>query len=310
MSTLLTSSLCAGLLIKDIAIKGKIIALEKGPNNPFTNADILAQKYYTTIINKEFSNLNIIAEESSDHLDEFNYNFLKFNSLIEKIPEVFNLLDLHGFSHERENINNITLIIDPLDGTKDFISKKYSNVTSLVGVTINGIPKYGLICTPFRSNEKIITYFNIFGKGLYQIELSNYQSPHIQIYKVDTYSDILQNRTICCCGRKYFNQRTQELIELIQPQQVEFISCCGAKLLSIIKGECDIYLHVNGWLSKWDICGPHAILNECKGELTTIDGTPFNYLNKIMDVQSILCTKNKLLHQDCLKKIMKKFHRK
>lgn len=43
--------------------------------------------------------------------------------------------------------------VDPLDGTNDFVKGNLSAVTVLIGLSIDGIPKIGVVHHPFETNE-------------------------------------------------------------------------------------------------------------------------------------------------------------
>ena len=46
-----------------------------------------------------------------------------------------------------------TIWIDPLDGTNEFVQGHLSSVTVLIGLTVDGVPKAGVVHHPFRSDE-------------------------------------------------------------------------------------------------------------------------------------------------------------
>ena len=50
------------------------------------------------------------------------------------------------------NTKKATIWIDPLDGTRQVTQGILSNVTILIGLSINGLPKLGVIHNPFRTN--------------------------------------------------------------------------------------------------------------------------------------------------------------
>lgn len=53
--------------------------------------------------------------------------------------------------------------IDPLDGTKEYLSGNLSAVTVLIGLAIDGVPKIGVVHHPFKTNENDGTGLTIFG---------------------------------------------------------------------------------------------------------------------------------------------------
>jgi len=55
------------------------------------------------------------------------------------------------------------LFIDPLDGTTEFVNGNISAVTVLLGLTVKGIPKVGIIHNPFSTNDLDSMSSTIFG---------------------------------------------------------------------------------------------------------------------------------------------------
>ena len=55
--------------------------------------------------------------------------------------------DFSTISNDRASI-----WIDPLDGTSEFVQGHLSSVTVLIGLTIDGIPKAGVVHHPFKSD--------------------------------------------------------------------------------------------------------------------------------------------------------------
>ena len=53
--------------------------------------------------------------------------------------------DFSTISNDRASI-----WIDPLDGTSEFVQGHLSSVTVLIGLTIDGIPKAGVVHHPFK----------------------------------------------------------------------------------------------------------------------------------------------------------------
>ena len=64
---------------------------------------------------------------------------------------------------------DMVIWIDPLDGTKGFTEGHLNHITSMIGVTINGRPRIGIIHKPFykQSLRQGRTYFGTPECGIF-----------------------------------------------------------------------------------------------------------------------------------------------
>ena len=64
---------------------------------------------------------------------------------------------------EEFSSQDAVLFIDPLDATAEFVTDNISAVTVLLGLTVKGIPKIGIIHNPFATNDPNSMSLTIFG---------------------------------------------------------------------------------------------------------------------------------------------------
>ena len=64
---------------------------------------------------------------------------------------------------EEFSSEDAVLFIDPLDGTAEFVNGNISAVTVLLGLSVKGIPKIGIIHNPFSTNDSNSMSLTIFG---------------------------------------------------------------------------------------------------------------------------------------------------
>jgi fructose-1,6-bisphosphatase/inositol monophosphatase family enzyme len=60
-------------------------------------------------------------------------------------------LELEEFS--KFNTNDAVVWVDPLDGTSDFVAGNLTAVTVLIGVSIKGVSRIGIIHNPFSDED-------------------------------------------------------------------------------------------------------------------------------------------------------------
>jgi 3'-phosphoadenosine 5'-phosphosulfate (PAPS) 3'-phosphatase len=114
----------------------------KANNEKFTDADWILQKMFENYFSKYFPTLKIIGEENtSDDLiksseffsvnEEVNMNIIEESQIPKNLTEI--------------NSEDLTIYIDPIDSTEQFIKRNFGPVTTLVGITLKSIPIVGFI---------------------------------------------------------------------------------------------------------------------------------------------------------------------
>ena len=151
--------------VKEEKIENKIFIKEE--NEKFTEIDYLSQKLLVNVIHKfyPYKNIIIIGEESLNEendkkiVDLTNEDKSLFLSSIEKISLKGEFKIPRDFDKTIDITNSeISIFVDPIDGTKSLIRKYYNPVTSLFGLCINNEPYMGFIHFVFAKENK--TYFN------------------------------------------------------------------------------------------------------------------------------------------------------
>ena len=61
--------------------------------------------------------------------------------------------EISEFPYEKFSTKNAVVWIDPLDGTSDFVAGNLPAVTVLIGLSINGQSKAGIIHHPFSLED-------------------------------------------------------------------------------------------------------------------------------------------------------------
>ena len=120
----------------------------KGVDDPVTQADINAQKSINATLSLHFPGIWICGEEEvkfeeSDIIQGVNIDLIPANLLPEDIRQI--------------DLEEITIWVDPLDGTKNFVKGDVLGVTSIIGICRAGRPILGIIHHPF--DEAKPTYY-------------------------------------------------------------------------------------------------------------------------------------------------------
>ncbi len=172
-------------------------------------------------------------------------------------------------------------LIDPLDGTKEFI-KKNGEFTVNIGLIHNGNPVMGVVYAPNVGD----LYFGDESFGAYKVENFN--------DKEDTFSDLNdlmkegtilprsehRNKLVVVASRSHMNDDTQSYIDKLKEKhgEVDFISKGSSlKICMIAEGKADVYPRFAPTM-EWDTAAGHAISISAGFHVTEKDEkTPLKY---------------------------------
>uniref|UniRef100_A0A0K2SYR5 Putative inositol monophosphatase 3 n=1 Tax=Lepeophtheirus salmonis TaxID=72036 RepID=A0A0K2SYR5_LEPSM len=234
----------------------------EGANNPVTDGDMLSHRAMYNGILKAFPNIHIVSEESDPKpydLDKIQMPPLRNTEVEEIISDGF--YDIP--------IEDIDVWIDPLDATQEYTENLNKYVTTMVCVAIKGKPVLGVIYKPFEDvlvwgwAEDVNKVNHVLREDFLKSKLGNSSKNNRFIVSRSHAGDVDQT------AKKVFGQDT-----VTTPA-----GGAGYKVLEVIKGHQDAYIHVT-LIKKWDICPGNALLRALGGNLTTLKGEEVNYSDK------------------------------
>lgn len=219
--------------------------------DPVTKFDLKIEKKIKSIILNKYPNSNFIGEETSA-------------------------------KYTKKNVKNkFTWIVDPIDGTKNFIigAPTWGN---LIGLSIDDIPKYGLAYFPslrkyYYSNGKSSYLFNSFKK---KIKLKTSKTSKLNKSTIVTNTiDILKNKKLF----KFFTKHKY----LFKISSVDALNYC-----LLAEGKIDVIIESN--LKNVDIFPLIPIITYSGGTISNWKG------GKDLSKGDILVCSNKILHTKML----------
>jgi len=154
-------------------------------------------------------------------------------------------------------------LVDPLDGTKEFI-KKNGEFTVNIALIENNTPIFGIIHLPV-TNE---TYWGSSTKGSFYIKGNN-QKTKLCVEKK------IRSQVRIVASRSHPSKMLDTLLEEIGEYKI-ITKGSSLKFCLIAKGQADIYPRL-GPTSEWDIAAGHAIVKFAGGSLLTIDRESMQY---------------------------------
>ena len=147
-----------------------------------------------------------------------------------------------------------TWLVDPLDGTKEFI-KRNGEFTVNIALVENQRPVLGVVYAPVLDEM----YFAVKNQGAF-LEKENVT---IQLH-TSIFSKKDKNLGVVC-SRSHLNEATQKFVdELDQPELVATGS--SLKFLILAKGEAHLYPRLAPTM-EWDTGAAQIILEEAGGEV-------------------------------------------
>lgn len=163
--------------------------------------------------------------------------------------------------------------VDPLDGTKEFISKNGEFAVNIALIE-NGTPTFGLIASPV--NEEIIFGSKEFGVYISSFENIENKSNWI---KINTPRKV-NSPLILTASRSHGSSLLEGFIaelKRISPEMKQISKGSSLKFFDLAKGEVDIYARFAPTM-EWDIAPGQAILEALGGSVINVEtGMPLTY---------------------------------
>jgi len=159
-------------------------------------------------------------------------------------------------------------IIDPLDGTRDFIDKT-GEYTIHIALVKDGRPVLSVVAYP--EAEKL--YFATLGCGAFVETRDGIVKP----IKVSQRNHIEEFTIVV--SRSHRGKRLEKILSKLLCKQQKSVGSIGGKIAAIVEQQADVYISLSGKSAPkdWDLAAPELILTEAGGKLTHFDGTPLIY---------------------------------
>ena len=251
-------------------------------------ADILL--YYANIIKKLEQKNEILKNKNNDDpvtLADLEVNELIINRINQTYQDTnWEILSEENFKIQSNYFNNVDWlwVLDPLDGTKDFIQGT-QNYAMHLALNYKRKPYIGIVLIP-EKDELWISYEE-------KIWCEN-RDGNIRKQNMSK-TNILEKMTIVT-SKNHRNQKLKDLIEKINFKKTILMGSIGCKVASIIRGESDIYIALSlpGKTAPkdWDFAAPEAILKAAGGSITNIDNEELVYGSTDLKHSGIIIASN------------------
>ncbi len=224
----------------------------KDDNSPVTLADKEANKI---ILNElKATGITVLSEEEKDNLERLEKEYL--------------------------------WIIDPVDGTKDFINKTWE-FSIMIWLVQNWKPILWVVYVPAKNK----LYF--WEKWKWSFLEENWKIKKLQVD---------QNNKKVLISR---NHTTDFERKFIKELDLEAIPCWSiwVKWWLIAEWQAWIYINLSKYLKQWDSCAPEVILSEAGWKITDTIWNKIIYNTKNKNLENWCIWTNKIIHNNIIKKI-------
>lgn len=256
----------AGKIIRDVMKKGELNIVHKGVEDYQTEADRLAQLFIVSALSRQYPNITVIGEEDVEKNCFSEPSFTEFDeSVLEKeCPEKLINVDE----------NQVTVWVDPLDGTSEYTQGLLEHVTVLIGIAVDDKAVAGVIHQPYycrnKGDSNGRTIWGLIGLGAFGY----------------TPLELPSDRVILTTTRSHSTGLVQEAVESLKANNVIRVGGAGHKVILLLEGKAHAYVFASEGCKRWDTCAPEAVLHAAGGLLTDMNGKIYKY-NKETNVKNI-----------------------
>ncbi len=267
--------------------------------------------YYSKILKDPKNKSNILKNNNFD--DPVTLADLKVNEIIiKRINEKYRDVDWGILSEENAKTNLFNSdcsndwmwVLDPLDGTKDFIQGT-SNYAMHLALNYKSKPYIGIVLIPEKDELWIADGDKVWG-----------EKRDGSIIKPNLSKNIILQEMTLVTSKNHRNTTLRNLIQKIHFKEVIIMGSIGCKIASILRGQSDIYicLSMPGGSSPkdWDFAAPEAILKAAGGAITNIYNEELVYGASNFQQGGIIVASNNRINQmkicSEIKQILEKYN--
>lgn len=235
----------------------------KKKDDPLTEADLAANEIVTCRIHDRFPNDGFVSEEVEDN--------------------------------DSRNHADLIWVLDPIDGTREFVSKNPEFAVSL-GLVADSKPVMGIVFNPVTG--ELFLGIQKYGFQYCQVKRPFLQNiPDIKLQPPKPHQ-ITANPPTCLVSRSEYRENIYQTIpKFTQKYQLQPTGSIAYKLALLAAGKADSLISVYG-KNDWDICAGVA-LAEAAGmkvlELTTL--LPIDFNSSDLYTRGIIAVSPTLSHE-------------
>jgi 3'(2'), 5'-bisphosphate nucleotidase len=162
------------------------------------------------------------------------------------------------------------VIVDPLDGTKEFLAGR-DEFTVNVAIVTNGVPIAGIVAAPAQG----LLWRAVVGGKAERLRLRFGAGPAEAYDRTVIHTRPAPNRIVVATSRSHLDEATEEFLARL-PVARRFLCGSAVKFCYLAQGEADVYPRLSP-TREWDIAAGCAILTAAGGMVTAPDGRALQF---------------------------------
>ena len=188
--------------------------------------------------------------------------------LRDAFPDVMLVTEEQAATHSAQG--DTFLIVDPLDGTKEFIHRR-GDFTVNIALVEGGVPTRGVVYAPAKSRM-----FFTQADGTSVEETGDFAKDTVGATTPISVSNADNSALLVVASKSHRDQATDDYINKYAVKDMKSAGS-SLKFCLIATGEADIYPRV-GRTMEWDTAAGHAVLNGAGGAVVRFDDhSPLTY---------------------------------
>ena len=207
----------------------------KADGSPVTGADLAAEAVIRDSLSRAAATIPIVSEEQAEP--------------------------------EQPNPSACYFLVDPLDGTREFIAGR-DEYTVNIGLVSDGAPILGMIVAPALG----LIWRGIVGRSAERLEFSSGRASRPRAIHTRPRP---HGELAVLVSRSHLNAATQAYLDGL-PHTRRIACGSSVKFCRLAEGAADHYPRL-GPTRDWDVAAGHAVLVAAGGSVLTPDGTPLRY---------------------------------
>jgi 3'(2'), 5'-bisphosphate nucleotidase len=182
--------------------------------------------------------------------------------------------DVQTLSEERSHLARLPasasfFLIDPLDGTKEFIAGRDEFTVNLALVT-GGVPLLGIVGAPALK----LIWRGLVGHGAVRMEVRNGGTSAAQPIRTRA-APAGGAPWTAAVSRSHADARTEAFVAQ-RPGAVREVAGSAIKFCRVAEGKADVYPRLSP-TCEWDVAAGHALVTAAGGKVTDSRGAPLRF---------------------------------
>ena len=219
---------------------------------------------------------------------------LKSNEIIKAVLSKtgYKILSEEDKDDSKRLLEEIIWIVDPLDGTSDFIDKT-GEFTVMIALIKNKKPIIGVIGWP---TEKTI-FAAQKGSGAFRYSEGKWSK--IEVAKT---SELSKCKVVG--SRHHLSEKEKNFIKKLGIKHFTSVGS-SLKVGKISSGEAEAYITTTNKMKEWDSAASYCLIFEAGGKMTDMFGNDITYNNKTVNHQNGILVTNGLIHDKIIEEFKK-----